>query len=141
VDSTTIRAVKRAGAGAVTVDGYLAKLSPDQRRALTAVRGTVRKTAPDAVESISYGIPTFKQDGRPLVYFSAATKHLTVHAIDPDLLEEAARRGFGTGRGSIRFTPERPIPDALLVRIVKSRLPRLSKGAAAYGTRPGRRAR
>ena len=125
--------MKRVGAGAATVDGYLAKLSSEYRRTLSAVRTTIRRTAPDAVESISYGIPTYKQDGRPLVYFSAAKEHLTVHAVDADLLEEAARRGFGTGRGSVRFTPERPIPTTLLTKMVKARIARVRGGARSYG--------
>lgn len=127
--------MKRAGAGAATIDGYLAKLPVEQRRALKKVRTTIRKTAPDAVESISYGIPTYKHNGRPVVYFSAAKEHLTVHAIDKDLLADAERRGFGTGRGSVRFTPERPLPDSLLVKMVKARLARIPEGRSSYAKR------
>jgi len=131
--------MKRVGAGVATIEEYLAQLPVDQRRTLMAVRKTIRQVAPDAVESISYGIPTCKQDGRPLIYFSAAKEHLTVHAIDNDLLDESARRGFGTGRGSIRFTPERPLPATLLTRIVKARLTRLRVGATGYTGRSTRR--
>lgn len=126
--------MERAGAGAKTIDQYLAKVPPDQRKALAAVRKTIRATAPRAVESISYGIPTYKQDGKALVYFSAAKEHVTVHAIDQELLAEAESKGFGTGRGSIRFTPERPIPSAMLVRIVKKRLARIREGKSSYRT-------
>lgn len=130
--------MERSGAGAKTIDEYLAKIPPEKRKALAAVRKTIRASAPRAVESISYGIPTYKQDGRPLIYFSAAKEHLTIHAIDNDLLEDAAKRGFATGRGSIRFNTERPIPSAMLTRIVKTRLARLREGANSYGKRKKR---
>jgi uncharacterized protein YdhG (YjbR/CyaY superfamily) len=131
--------MKRVASGASTVDGYLARVTPDQRAALVKLRRTIRAAAPRATESISYGIPTFKQDARPLVYFSAAKEHLTLHAIDKELLEEAKRRGFGTGQGSIRFTPEKSLPDALVTRVVKARLARLEAGAKSYGRRAKRR--
>ena len=104
-----------------TVDAYLAGLRPAYRAALRAVRRTIRRVAPDATESISYGIPTYKLDGQRLVYFSAASNHCAVHMVRKDHLDEAVRLGFGVGRGSIRFTPEKPIPSRLLSRIVKVR--------------------
>jgi len=105
-----------------TVDAYLAGLRPAYRAALRAVRRTIRRIAPDATESISYGIPTYKVEGKRLVYVGAATNHLAVHMIRREHLAEAKRLGFGVGRGSIRFTPERPLPERLLTRIVKARL-------------------
>ncbi len=97
-------------------------MSPEFRPLLRRVLRTIRTAAPRAVESISYGIPTFKQEGQRLIYVSAATKHCAVHMVRRPQLEEARRLGFGVGRGSIRFTPEHPLPDRLLTRIVRSRL-------------------
>ena len=113
--------------GATAVDEYLAGVAPRSRGLLRAVRRAIKAAAPDATESISYGIPTFKQDGQRLIYFSAATNHCAIHMVREAHLEEAARLGFGVGRGSIRFTPERPLPDRLLRKIVKARLAEIER--------------
>lgn len=105
-----------------TVEEYLAGLSPRFRALLCDVRRTIKAAAPRATESITYGIPTFKYEGQRLIYFSAATSHCAVHMVRKAHLDEATRLGFGVGRGSIRFTPEKPLPHRLLTRIVKARL-------------------
>lgn len=106
---------------AATIDEYLGRADRRFRPLLRNVRRTIRAAVPRAVESISYGIPTYKLDGQRLAYFSAATNHCAVHMVRKEHLDEAARLGFGVGRGSIRFTPEKPIPTRLLTRIVKAR--------------------
>jgi uncharacterized protein YdhG (YjbR/CyaY superfamily) len=106
---------------ATTVAEYLDRVDPKFRPLLRSVRRTIRAAAPRATESISYGIPTYKLDGQRLAYFSAAAKHCAVHMIRQEHLDEAVRLGFGVGRGSIRFTPQKPIPARLLARIVKAR--------------------
>ena len=108
------------------IDGYLAGVAPRFRALLRDVRKTIRAAAPDARESITYGIPTFKQGGQRLIYFSAATNHCAIHMVRKAHLDEAARLGLGVGRGSIRFTPERPLPPRLVTRIVKARLAELA---------------
>lgn len=105
-----------------TIDRYLAGVAPRFRSLLRDLRKTIRAAAPRATESISYGIPAFKQDGERLIYFSAATKHCAIHMVRKAHLDEAARLGFGVGRGSIRFTPEHPLPARFVRRIVKARL-------------------
>ncbi|MBU6423572.1 MAG: DUF1801 domain-containing protein [Chloroflexota bacterium] len=117
---------------AATVDEYLRSVDPALRQLLQRIRRTVRSAAPKATESISYGIPTFKQDGKRLIYLSAASRHCAVHMIGAAHLAEAKRRGFAVGRGSIRFTPERPLPDDLLKRIVMARLAEIAAGARRY---------
>lgn len=57
-----------------SIDDYLAPLPPEQRAALETLRGQIRALAPEATETISYGLPTFKLDGN-LVHFGAAAKH------------------------------------------------------------------
>jgi uncharacterized protein YdhG (YjbR/CyaY superfamily) len=105
-----------------TIDDYLAGVPPRFRTLLRSVRRTIKRAAPRAAESISYGIPTFKQSGERLIYFSAARNHAAVHMVRREHLDEAVRLGFGIGCGSIRFTPEHPLPERLLTRIVKARL-------------------
>jgi uncharacterized protein YdhG (YjbR/CyaY superfamily) len=108
-----------------TIDEYLRGVAPRFRPLLRDLRRTIRAAAPRASESISYGIPTFKQDGQRLIYFSAATNHCAIHMVPKTHLDEATRLGFGVGRGSIRFTPERPLARRLVTRIVKERLAEL----------------
>ena len=105
------------------VDVYLDTLPADQRAALQRLRDTIRSAAPDATEVISYGIPLFKL-GRGLVGFNAASTHCTFQVMSSAVLEVHASelKGFGTGKGSIRFTPGKPLPAALIRKLVKARI-------------------
>lgn len=114
---------------AATIEAYLAGVAPEFRPLLRSVRKTIRAAAPKATESISYGIPTYKQDGQRLIYFSAAAKHCAIHMVRKPELDEAVRLGFGIGRGSIRFTPDHPLPARLITRIVKARLAEIRSAA------------
>lgn len=113
-----------------TVDEYLASVPPRFRPLLRRVRATIKRAAPEAAESVTYGIPTYKVDGRRLLYFSAASRHCTIHMIRREHLDEAVQRGLKIGRGSIQFTPEHPLPEALLSRIVKVRLKEIRAAVA-----------
>lgn len=117
---------------AISVDEYLASVPAPFRALLREVRRGIRSAAPKATESITYGIPTYKQDGQRLIYFSAAAKHCAIHMIRKKELDEAKRLGFGVGRGSIRFTPEKPLPTGLLTRIVKARLAEIGARGSRY---------
>ena len=105
-----------------TVDEYLAALKPSERKALQAVRRTIRAAAPQATEHIGYGMPGYKHKG-VLVYFAAFTNHLTFFAggaINEKFAKDLKR--FERTKGGIHFTPEQPIPAALITRIVKLRV-------------------
>jgi uncharacterized protein YdhG (YjbR/CyaY superfamily) len=105
-----------------TVEEYLAALTPKERKALQAVRRTIRAAAPEATEHIGYGMPGYKQKG-VLVYFAAFTNHLTFFA-GGAINEKFAKdlKSFEQTKGGIHFTPEKPIPAALITRIVKLRV-------------------
>jgi uncharacterized protein YdhG (YjbR/CyaY superfamily) len=105
-----------------TVDAYLEALPEDQRAALERVRRVIRDAAPDAVECISYQLPTFKQGGM-LLSFGAAAKHCALYpgaGVVEAFREELAP--FSTSKGTIRFQPVSPLPEDLLRRIVAARL-------------------
>lgn len=124
----TKRPVLRRMAQHKSVDAYLAAVPPDQRRALAKLRAQIKAAAPTAKESISYGMPTFKLDGRPLAYFGAATKHVSLYALRTDLPE---LKNYDTSvKGTIRFTPDEPLPASLVTKLVKARIAALKKDAA-----------
>ena len=92
---------------ATDIDAYLAGLPDDARTTLGALRRVIRSVAPEAVESISYGMPTFKYKGRHLIYFAAAKNHLAL---------------YGTSQGTIRFTPSDPPAESLVQNLLRERM-------------------
>jgi uncharacterized protein YdhG (YjbR/CyaY superfamily) len=103
-----------------TIEAYLDRLPEADRAALEAIRAAARSVAPDAVESISYDVPTLKYRGRPLVYFAAYKKHLAMYGVDiAGHADQLA--GFETSKGTIRFTAERPLPEAVVRSLVVKR--------------------
>jgi uncharacterized protein YdhG (YjbR/CyaY superfamily) len=106
------------------IDEYLKAVKPDQRAALSKLRKTIRAAAPRAEEGVSYGLAAFRLGGKPLVAFGASAKHcaffpMTGHTVAA-FREEL--KGFETSKGTIRFQPGRPLPAALVRRIVKERI-------------------
>jgi uncharacterized protein YdhG (YjbR/CyaY superfamily) len=112
------------------MDDYLGELSPEQRAAFERVRSVVSELAPDAEEGTSYGVPAFIQAGRPLLGFSAAKKHLSLFPFSPAALDIVRDRlgEFDVAKGTIRFTPERPVPDDVLADLVISRMREITAG-------------
>ncbi|MBC9823693.1 iron chaperone [Terrabacter sp. MAHUQ-38] len=106
-----------------TTGDYLAGLAPEQRAALQRVVDVAVRAAPDAEEGTSYGMPALRLGGRPLLGFTAAAKHLSVFPFSPAVVEAVAAEldGFSLSRGAIRFTVDRPIPDAVVERLVDLR--------------------
>ena len=109
--------------GATTIDQYLARVEPEQRVALEALRQVIRQAAPKAEEVITYGIPAFRQDGF-LLGFAASAKHCSLHPMNNHTVADFAGElaGFSTSTGTIRFTPDKPLPAALVRKIVKTRV-------------------
>jgi uncharacterized protein YdhG (YjbR/CyaY superfamily) len=93
------------------------------RGALENLRKMIKAAVPQATETISYRIPTFKHQG-PLVAFSAATKHCAFHLMSPSLMEARKEelKGYDTTTATIRFTPDKPLPAALVKDLVKARI-------------------
>ena len=106
-----------------TIDEYLDGLDDDQRRALEALRRTIRAAAPRAEECISYGMPAFRLDGM-LVAFGATATHCAFFPMSGTTVEQfqSELTGFRTSKGTIRFQPGTPIPAALVRRMVKARI-------------------
>jgi uncharacterized protein YdhG (YjbR/CyaY superfamily) len=113
------------------MDDYLQGLAPAQRSALEHVRSVVHELAPEAEEGTSYGMPAFKYNGRPLLGFRAAKAHLSLFPFSPAVIEGVKDRlaGFDLAKGTIRFTPERPVPDDVLADIIHARECEISAGS------------
>ena len=105
-----------------TIDEYLATVSDEHRAALEKLRKTIRAAAPNADECISYQLPTFKQNGM-LVSFGAWEKHCAFYpGARPIEKYSAELKNFQLSKGTIRFQPNKPIPTALVKKIVKERV-------------------
>ena len=106
-----------------TIDEYLATLSDDKRSALQTLRKTIRAAAPKAEECISYQIPAFRQNGM-LVGFGATANHCAFYLMSGSTVEahrdELAK--YDTSKGTIRFPADKPLPAALVRRLVKTRI-------------------
>jgi uncharacterized protein YdhG (YjbR/CyaY superfamily) len=106
-----------------TIEEYIESFPKDVQMILNKLRDTVRKAAPRAAESISYDMPTFKIEGKRLVYFSAWKNHIGFYSIPKG--DESFRRQLSPyqgEKGSLRFSLEKPIPYDLVTKIVRLRL-------------------
>jgi len=109
---------------AKTIDEYLATLSDDKRQALERLRKTIRAAAPRAEECISYQLPAFRLDGKPLVAFGATANHCAFYAMSGTTVEGHKKelKNYSTSKGTIRFHPTKPLPATLVRKLVKARI-------------------
>lgn len=105
------------------VDDYIAAFPAATQQLLKRMRNIIRKTAPDAAESISYGMPAYKNNGKPLVYFAGYEKHIGFYATPTGhaaFKKELSR--YKQGKGSVQFPLDDKLPVDLIERIIKFRL-------------------
>ena len=114
-----------------SIDEYLADLPEDQRRALTTLRAQIRAAAPEAEEYIGYGLAGFTVHGRPLVYMGAAKSHCAIYGARADDALADKLKAFKQSKGSIHFTPDKPIPAAVVKQLIKARLAALDERIAS----------
>jgi uncharacterized protein YdhG (YjbR/CyaY superfamily) len=107
-----------------TIDEYLAGVSPDQRACLQTLRETIHAVAPKAEECISYRIPAFRLNGRSLVFFGAWANHCSLYPGSSRTLKKfrGDLKGFQITKGTVRFSPDNPLPLALVKKLVKARI-------------------
>ncbi len=106
-----------------TVDAYIAGFPPEVQAILTRIRRIILDAAPSAVESFAYGMPAYKLNGKPLVYFAAFEKHIGFYPIPSGIeafKEELSH--YKGGKGSVQFPLAKPIPYDLIERIVRYRM-------------------
>jgi uncharacterized protein YdhG (YjbR/CyaY superfamily) len=126
-----------------TIDDYLAPLSEDKRPALGELRKVIKAAAPRAEECISYGVPAFRLDGKPLVAFGAAANHCSLYPMSAAAIEALKHelKDYRTSKGAIRFQPGRPLPASLVRKLVKARIAEIvaRRQPRACATRRSRR--
>ena len=104
-----------------SVDDYIRTFPGDVQAVLESIRRTMRTAAPEAVETISYGMPTVSLDGHRLVYFAGWKRHVALYAIgvmDPEL--EAELQPFRAEKDTVRFALDGPVPYPLIERLARA---------------------
>ncbi len=116
--------------GAEDVDAYVEALPEPARAAVEELRRRARRVVPDGEESISYGIPTVKVAGHPVVYFAGYARHVSLHPVldglDEDLTRDLAP--YRSGRGTLKLPLREPVPFDLAERLMRALLQRRQAG-------------
>jgi len=107
-----------------TVDDYIAAAPKDKRAALTKLRNTIKAAAPKANEILSYGMAGFKQDGKRVAYFAYWKTHLALYGTSRDFIDAHAAElvPYVQSKGTLQFAADRPLPYALVTKIVRARV-------------------
>jgi len=109
-------------AGQRGVDEYIATSPREAQPILRQLRQVIKSAAPKAEEKISYGMPTYEYHGR-LVYFAAHKRHVAVYSLaHADYTSATELKQFMTGRATLRFAIDQPLPIALIRRLVRARV-------------------
>ncbi len=110
---------------------YMASQPAKQRSALRTIRAAIRATAPKAVEHFSYGIPGFRLDGRPLIWYAAFKQHVSLYPVTAPIRRTLADdiEGYETSTGTLRLPLDEPMPVSLIKKIVRARAREAAKTA------------
>lgn len=112
------------------VDAYLANLPDATTRAtLAEVRRMIRAIAPEAVESVSYGMAGYKYKGKPLIYFGANKSHCALYGVNVAKHADDLAGYDTTPQGTLRFPPDQPPPEALVHNLLTARMADIDAGA------------
>jgi uncharacterized protein YdhG (YjbR/CyaY superfamily) len=111
-------------AAPTSVGDYMAALPETPRAALERLRKAIKAAAPEATETISYQMPAFKLDGRLLVAYAALKDHCSLFPASTAVMEALKEElePYFSGKGTLRFHPDKPIPTALVTKIVRARI-------------------
>lgn len=106
-----------------TIDDYIGTFPKNVRVILEDLRQTIRDTIPGAEETISYQIPTFRLHGKYVVYFAAWKHHLSLYPVPKgnEAFKNVLSR-YQTGKGTLRFSLDKPLPIRLIQKVVKYRV-------------------
>ena len=106
-----------------TIDEYIKIFPQDVQSILERMRQTIRKATPEAVESISYQMPTFELNGKNLVYFAGYKNHIGFYPVPSGIRAfKKELSQYKTGKGSLQFPIDKPVPYDLVKKIVMFRV-------------------
>ena len=106
-----------------TVASYFAKFPETSQKRMQQIRTLLLEKAPEAQESISYGMPAYKTNGKPLIYFAAFKNHIGLYATPSGHTHFAdALSRYKQGKGSVQFPNEQPLPLDLIAEIIAFRV-------------------
>jgi uncharacterized protein YdhG (YjbR/CyaY superfamily) len=119
-----VKSQKDSARAAAKVRAYLVALPPEARRALASIRSAVRAVAPRAEAVFSYGIPGTRLEGKPLVWYAAFKKHVSLYPMTAAIRRAHAREleGYKMSTGTIQLPLARPVPVALVKKLVRARV-------------------
>ncbi len=106
------------------IDEYMVTVEPSQRVVLQNLRDFIKKLVPEAEETISYQLPAFKHKSKLFAGFAAYKNHYSFFPMDGGVLDKFSVEltNFNYSKGALQFTPENPVPDELLERIIRFKL-------------------
>ena len=106
-------------------DAYLAAINADKRAALAKLRKTIKAAVPTAEECISYQVPAFRLNGKFLVAYGVGANHCAFYpgSVIESLKDEL--KGYDTSKGTIRFPADKPLPSALVRKLMKLRVAKI----------------
>ena len=111
------------------INEYIARFPHETQEILEQIRETIKKVAPDAEEAISYGIPTFNLNGTYLIYFAAYNKYIGFYPV-PSGIDEIDKEFASyktSGKGTLQFPLNKPIPLDLIIKLVKFKKENIEK--------------
>jgi uncharacterized protein YdhG (YjbR/CyaY superfamily) len=102
------------------VSDYIAALEGTERDVIERIRARAVALVPEAVEGVSYGMPALRYRDSPLLSVMAAKQHIGLYPYSPPVVSAVSAElgDYSWSKGTIRFTPEHPLPDSLVDRIV-----------------------
>jgi uncharacterized protein YdhG (YjbR/CyaY superfamily) len=111
------------------VDTYIAEFDGEVHKRLVALRALIRKLAPDAVESISYGMPGYKLNNKPIAYYAGYPKHIGFYPGDGKTMQEFADqlKGYKSSKGGFRIPHTLPLPIQFLTAVIKTKITKSQK--------------
>ena len=115
------------------IDAYFDKIKPDEKIELARIRSIIKKTVPEAAETIDYGIPTFKYNGKYLIGFYVFKKHISLFPTPTPINALKTKLGnFKLSKGTIQFSLENTIPESLIRKLILYRIEEIDRALAEY---------
>lgn len=101
---------------------YIAQFPPELQQILNKMHRTIHELIPEATETISYGVPTFKLQGKNVMHFGGFKDHVSIYPVPQDAALQKQIRSYQAGKGTLRFPLDQPIPYPFIAKVTKALL-------------------